>query len=266
MPAAAAVPMSSVQARHERGGAGVPTGLCGSVIASKSCRKSALANGAVSFNSAERSNALARCTGCKSGRSARGVVEPNIMTLPYSPTRVPVVPVHSPIPPYGALVPPNAPSSHELTDSSFCSLVAKRCALVLRAALPFDEFLEQRLLLIEAMTKFCGTAALATTPALAAIGLAVMAERCASQDPASGVRLRPGRGGEIDLAPFRAGQRLAARQSANSVSTKRAMRAAAQDRPCPWLLKAPCRWRRFASHRCLRSDWDSRRVWSRVGR
>ena len=129
----------------------MPTGpSAGPAIASKSCRKSALANGAVSFSSAERSNALARCTGCKSGRSARGVVEPNIMTLPYSPARVPVVPVHSPIPPYGALVPPNAPSSHELTDRSFCSLVAQRCALVLRAPLPFDEFLEQRLLLIEA--------------------------------------------------------------------------------------------------------------------
>lgn len=151
------------------------------------------------------------------------------MTLPYSPTRVPVVPVHSPIPPYGALVPPNAPSSHELTDPSFCSLVAKRCALVLRAALPFDEFLEQRLLLIEAMTKFCGTAALATTPALAAIGLAVMAERCASQDPASGVRLRPG-SVAVRLTSRHFGCRSEACSSAkrgNSVSTKRAMRAAA---------------------------------------
>ena len=134
-----------------------------------------------------------------------------------------------PIPPYGALVPPNAPSSHELTDPSFCSLAAKRCALVLRAALPFDEFLEQRLLLIEAMTKFCGTAALATTPALAAIGLAVMAERCASQDPASGVRLRPG-SVAVRLTSRHFGCRSEACSSAkrgNSVSTKRAMRAAA---------------------------------------
>ena len=151
------------------------------------------------------------------------------MTLPYSPTRVPVVPVHSPIPPYGALVPPSAPSSHELTDPSFCSLIAKRCALVLRAALPLDEFLEQRFLLIEVHDQVLwqggpGDNAGACGDRLGGNGRTL-------REPGSCFR-RPAEAGEcdgeIDLAPFRVPVRgLQLGKACKQRSTKRAMRAAA---------------------------------------
>src|SRR5215470_15017138 len=99
------------------------------------------ADGAPELTSAERNNALARCTGCQSDCLAKGVVELNINLLPPSPARVPFVrsrPLAK-----RASVPLKRTRLQQTSELLLRSLCFR--ALMCLRALPLDESLEQRL-------------------------------------------------------------------------------------------------------------------------
>src|SRR5262245_23157686 len=98
------------------------------------------ADGAPELTSAERNNALARCTGCQSDCSAEGVAELNMNLLPPSPARVPFV--RSPLA-KRASVPLKRTRLQQTSELLLRSLCFR--ALMCLRALPLDESLEQRL-------------------------------------------------------------------------------------------------------------------------
>src|SRR5262249_62147533 len=101
------------------------------------------ADGAPELTSADRNNALGRCTGCQSDCSAEGVVELNMNLLPPSPARVPFVRSrpHSPLA-KRASVPLKRTRLQQTSELLLRSLCFR--ALMCLRALPLDESLEQR--------------------------------------------------------------------------------------------------------------------------